>query len=46
MVFLKEFFQKDDSEKSQQTTKKHEKLLDKQRIKQVQYNLCKTASQK
>ena len=33
MVFLKEFFKKIDFEKNQQTTKKHEKLPSRQRVK-------------
>ena len=33
MVFLKEFFEKVDFEKNQQTTKKHEKLPSMQRVK-------------
>ena len=33
MVFLKEFFEKVDNEKNQQTTKKHEKLPRMQRVK-------------
>ena len=33
MIFLKEFFEKDDFEKNQQTTKKHAKLPRMQRIK-------------
>ena len=32
MVFLKEFFKKDDFEKNQQTTKKHAKLPSMQRV--------------
>ena len=32
MVFLKEFFEKVDFEKNQQTTKKHEKLPSMQRV--------------
>ena len=35
MVFLKEFFEKVDFEKNQQTTKKHEKLPRRQRVKRV-----------
>ena len=33
MVFLKEFFNKVDFEKNQQTTKKHEKFSKRQRVK-------------
>ena len=35
MVFLKEFFQKNNFEKNQQTTKKHEKLPSRQWVNQV-----------
>ena len=39
MVFLKEFFEKIDFEKNQQTTKKHEKLPSMQRVKIVDYHV-------
>ena len=35
MVFLKEFIEKDDVEKDQQMTRKHEKLPSMQRVKDV-----------
>ena len=35
MVFLKEFFEKNDFEKNQQTTKKHEKFPKGQSVKHV-----------
>ena len=37
MVFLKEFFEKVQIEKNQQTTKKHEKLPSRQRVEQISW---------
>ena len=39
MVFLKEFFEKVDFEKNQQTTKMHAKLLSRQRL-QIKLRRC------